>query len=290
MGPKKTKKTWGFQEADDVTAEPDAFGGFLAGAGMANEFSLCMGGPGSPGLLVLGGVDSEYQVGSFQIVGIRPGGGYAVPVAEVTVGRHRLGSLDADEQAAIFASAGAIVDSGTPELVLPASVYGAMASSIVPCADDGDCVIGIALSGGATLAAPGIATCGAGGTCRATRWVRSSGGPQAILGHFWLGLDLNLSARHHAPFSTHRHRPLDAVAVCCACGPQPMYATRLCRGLIAALAAMPTVQSRSAPPRPGHSGVGRARRRSPPRLWGAVRGLHRALVHFDGSVTQMPCY
>ena len=168
----------GSMSDDDITGETDeadAFGTFLTGAGLANEFSLCMGTPSNPGTLVLGGTDSQYYTGEFQTVEIQPGGYYGVPVTGLSLLGQSVGGVG------VFSGVNSIVDSGTSSLMLPSEVYSALSMSTASCSADTDCVLRIEMSGGVTLEAPELMICSE-GACAASNWIQD-GGSQAIVGY-----------------------------------------------------------------------------------------------------------
>ena len=134
------------------TSASDAFGLFLSEADSANQFSLCIGTPSNPGVLVLGGIGKKYYSG-FQIVDIISNGYrlYSVGVNNISFG--------GDKESV---SGSTFVDSGTSMLVLPDSVYDKLIdlSGNPSYSSDADCTISSKMAAkGVTLEAPGIASC-----------------------------------------------------------------------------------------------------------------------------------
>jgi hypothetical protein len=175
------------------TMAPDSFGTLLTDSGLANEFALCMGTATKPGHISLGGTEQAYYQGEFvtqPIVG--DGGYYGIQVDYIKVAGQSLSNMADGAQRREFGGAGdtgnIVIDSGTPELVLPQPIYNAMTGS-ASCEQSSDCTVEIILSCqhesncdtlGVTLSAPGLMTCES-GTCQPTNWI--SGGQSTILGY-----------------------------------------------------------------------------------------------------------
>jgi hypothetical protein len=167
------------------TMEPDSFGTLLTTSGLANEFALCMGTATKPGHISLGGTEQAYYQGEFvtqPIVG--DGGYYGIQVDYIQVAGQSLGSMTNSAQRAAFGSAGSegniIIDSGTPELVLPQAIYNAMTGS-ASCSQSSDCTVEITFASGVAISAEGLMTCES-GTCQPTNWI-SGGYSGTILGY-----------------------------------------------------------------------------------------------------------
>lgn len=173
------------------TTEPDSFGTLLSNSGLSNEFALCMGTTTKPGHISLGGTESAYFTGDFVTQPmVTDGGYYGIQVDYINVAGQPLTGMANSAQRSSFGSAGSegniIIDSGTPELVLPQAIYNAMTGS-ASCSQSSDCTIEITMGcestpcDGVTLTVPGLMTCES-ATCQPTNWI-SGGYSGTILGY-----------------------------------------------------------------------------------------------------------
>ena len=166
-----------------VESVGDAFTMFLDGAGLANEFSMCMGTPNKAGKLVLGGIDDELYSGDFQTVDMshEDPGEYAVSVNRIEIGGKPMPGNSSD----YF---GALVNSGNPFFNLPnlPFINTFLSSEGVSCTVDTDCNIGIVMDGNVTLDVLNYVTCNTtANKCNpiTSAWVRDDVGDTVILGY-----------------------------------------------------------------------------------------------------------
>jgi hypothetical protein len=170
-----------------ATCQPTALTTFLTTNNLDNVFSMCFGSLQVPGVLTLGGTNSQFFSGSFQYTPIVSGTPY------YTVTLEAVGTVSGSTATPVAGTAaeysGAILDSGTSTLVFPINVFNALnnVGAGLSCSTDSDCSslqIYVALTNIPQLTVPGMYVCGvASGTCTLNQGAVSSTTSNPILGY-----------------------------------------------------------------------------------------------------------
>jgi hypothetical protein len=143
--------------------EPSAMTTLLEQSGVVDTFAVCLGTAGSPGVLSLGGADSQFMTGEMVYTDFSGSEGYyTVDLTGVGINGQELCSGDGCVKPSGSTSP-TIVDSGTPPLLIYTTAYNALANSQVSCSSDDDCLITL-MMGDICINAAGLMTCS--GTCQ----------------------------------------------------------------------------------------------------------------------------
>mmetsp|Transcript_5057 Transcript_5057/g.15395 ORF Transcript_5057/g.15395 Transcript_5057/m.15395 type:complete len:506 (+) Transcript_5057:21-1538(+) len=170
------------QYSSPSTCAEDAMQELLESNGFTDRFGVCPG-VGAPGVLSLGGANSDFYTGAIHKTAVLPdvSGGmyYSVDLTGFGVG----GSTVCTGSACVGATA-AIVDTGTAITQINSGALQAMRGTSHSCSSDSDCLVDFQFGGSSPMCiqAKGLMTCQS-GTCQVDSNMVNEGQGQTIIGY-----------------------------------------------------------------------------------------------------------